>query len=165
MFETLEQRLLLSGGSHHRRRRGHQKTAAAPSIDASTLPIRVQSPSPNLIVGTGSVIAPRVNQIFYAAAGSFIGAGGQSLDKAILASPSLGTHATIAWGDGITTEGVLRTDDHGNVDLIGAHDYTHAGTFNIAVVITQGEPAGPGGTIPLFSTRVIAFLMSAAVVN
>jgi hypothetical protein len=45
--------------------------------------------------------------------------------------------ATIAWGDGTSSIGILRTDHRGNYHVIGGHDYAKRGLYTVTVQIVD----------------------------
>ncbi len=46
--------------------------------------------------------------------------------------------ATINWGDGTTSEGIIDGANN-NFQVFGSHTYTQAGTFTVAAIVTQGN--------------------------
>lgn len=129
-FETLESRHTFSVAP-----------AGVPLVNVdSGGPVTI-SPSPVLPTG-GVTINQNVGVGFTANVGT--------LD---FPAPGSYLRATINWGDGKSSAGILQADGGQGVDLahfqvVGSHTYLHRGTYNITVTVTNGPiSATPVGTI------------------
>jgi len=85
------------------------------------------------------------------------------LGNFVILAPGTGLKATINWGDGTQSKGVLKSDGPVGIDEIsyevdGTHKYKNAGDYTIEVTVIQ---SGPGPTTPV---RLIASFSDTAIV-
>jgi streptogramin lyase len=68
--------------------------------------------------------------------------------------PASDLSASISWGDGSASAGIIVASPRGEFDVVGSHKYAEPGTYGIKVTITISAPASDlvGSTITSFST-------------
>lgn len=104
-------------------------------------------------VVTGLTLDERKNVIFTADLGNFV-----------YPAPGTGLEATISWGDGKSSIGVIKSDgttgidDENNFEVDGTHTYTKTGRFHISVAVLDAAAAPTPGL-----TLVTTFLDTAIV--
>lgn len=105
----------------------------------------------DVLVGTGLTIAATQGMVFNGAVATF-----SDTNTANTASDFT---ATINWGDGSTTAGVV-SGGSGTFAVSGSHTYTSAGTFPVTVTLTDDAP----GTATATATGSASVTAAAAVV-
>ncbi|HSZ58903.1 MAG TPA: hypothetical protein VK797_24905 [Tepidisphaeraceae bacterium] len=137
-IEPLEDRRLLS---------------IAPLIGGAS-PALMLGPTPiSVPVGQGVTLHEKAGVSFTASVGTFV-----------TLAPGTNLHAYIRWGDGTSSQGVVKSDGVVGLDEIkfevdGTHTYHRPGTFPINVTVYQSGP--PGSLAPI---RLITTIKSSAIV-
>jgi hypothetical protein len=86
------------------------------------------------------------------------------LGNFVTIAPGTGLQATVNWGDGTTSKGVLKSDgvvgvDEINFEVDGTHKYRKAGTYAIKATVFQPGPS------PTTYVRLVASFSDTAIVS
>jgi hypothetical protein len=138
MIEPLEDRRLLS---------------ITPLVPGVSRAITVGPTPISVPMGQGVTLHEQAGVQFTASVGTFV-----------TLAPGTNLHAYIRWGDGTSSQGMLKSDGVVGIDQIkfevdGTHTYRRSGTFPINVAVYQSGP--PGSLAPV---RLVASIKSIAIV-
>jgi hypothetical protein len=72
------------------------------------------------------------------------------------AAPLSDFTATIAWGDGLTSPGIVQTNTGGGFKVVGNHTYGNAGTFSVTTTISETQALAFPHNQLLFQERFLS---------
>jgi uncharacterized protein (TIGR03118 family) len=98
---------------------------------------------------------------------SFVALAGQTFTQAVATVSDANTAATAAnftatidWGDGLTSSGMV-SGDHGNITIVGSHAYADEGTFSPVIAVADRPP----GTVSASATGTVQVAPSPPIVT